>query len=140
MQLSTGFSQWDTPTDAAPVGGTPATDRDHPYGGPPGPDQIITHPDGSQTIKHSDGSMEPVLPMGAAQPPQSQAASRGVGGPGAGGDGERGLGVRWTLFLFVPAAHLQRLPLLVLPSVLFSVLPPVLPPPSPARKLELSYR
>ncbi len=43
VQLSTGLSQWDTPTDAAPVGGTPATDREHPYGGPPGPDQLITH-------------------------------------------------------------------------------------------------
>jgi hypothetical protein len=80
VQLSTGVSQWDTPTEAAPVGGTPGQNVEHPYG-VPGQPQIITHPDGSQTIKHADGSMEPVMPPGDG--------TRGVDGPA----GDRGLGV-----------------------------------------------
>ncbi len=83
VQLSTGLSQWDTPTDAAPVGGTtPATDREHPYGRPGAGDQLITHPDGSQTIKYSDGSMEPVMP------PAASAAARGDGARGMPGEAE----------------------------------------------------
>jgi hypothetical protein len=86
VQLSTGVSQWDTPTDAAPVGGTPSQGAEHPYGQPPpgsdGQPQVITHPDGSQTIKHPDGRMEPVTP--------GQEGTRGgVDGPA----GERGIGV-----------------------------------------------
>ncbi|KAI1492861.1 hypothetical protein F5X96DRAFT_667378 [Biscogniauxia mediterranea] len=78
VQLSTGVSQWETPTQAAP-GGTPAQVSEHPYG-VPGRRELITHPDGSQTLRHPDGRMEPVLPVDG---------SRGVpGGP----DGERGFG------------------------------------------------
>jgi hypothetical protein len=78
VQLSTGVSQWDTPTEAAPVGGTPAQPVEHPYG-VPGQPQLITHPDGSQTVKHADGTMEPILPDEA----------RNIDGP----TGERGIGV-----------------------------------------------
>ncbi|KAI1269590.1 hypothetical protein F5Y18DRAFT_104081 [Xylariaceae sp. FL1019] len=77
VQLSTGVSQWEIPTDAAP-GGTPAQHAEHPYG-VPGRHELITHPDGTQTIKHEDGRMEPIMP------PDS---SRGMGGP----TGERGFG------------------------------------------------
>jgi hypothetical protein len=83
VQLSTGVSQWDTPTDAAPVGGTPAQAVEHPFGGPPGQPQLITHPDGTQTVRHADGTMEPVLP---------DDGSRGL----EGSTGDRGLGVRVT--------------------------------------------
>lgn len=76
VQLSTGVSQWELPTEA--VLGTPAQQAEHPYGTPPQP-QIITHPDGSQTVKHADGTMEPVMPDG----------SRGGDGP----SGNRGIGV-----------------------------------------------
>lgn len=82
VQLSTGVSQWDTPTDAAPVGGgTPAAGTDHPYGVPV-QSEVITHPDGSQTVKYPDGRLEPVLPAGAD-------GTRGIGGGGT----DRGLGV-----------------------------------------------
>lgn len=83
VQLSTGVSQWDTPTESAPTGlDTPAPPSEHPYGAPgPGGAQIITHPDGTRTVKHPDGTMEPILP---GQEP----GTRGVGGPG-----DRGLGV-----------------------------------------------
>ncbi|KAI1368909.1 hypothetical protein F5Y08DRAFT_206861 [Xylaria arbuscula] len=77
VQLSTGVSQWEIPTDAAP-GGTPAQSSDHPYG-VPGPREVITHPDGTQTLKHPDGRMEPILP------PES---SRSLDGP----TGDRGFG------------------------------------------------
>ncbi|KAJ8129517.1 hypothetical protein O1611_g4115 [Lasiodiplodia mahajangana] len=77
VQLSTGVSQWETPTDAAP-GGTPAQSNEHPYG-VPGPREVITHPDGTQTLKHPDGRMEPILP------PET---SRGLDGP----TGDRGFG------------------------------------------------
>ncbi|KAI1506623.1 hypothetical protein F5X99DRAFT_11196 [Biscogniauxia marginata] len=78
VQLSTGVSQWDTPTQAAP-GGTPAQVSEHPYG-VPGRQELITHPDGSQTVRYPDGRMEPILPLDG---------SRGApGGP----DGERGFG------------------------------------------------
>lgn len=83
VQLSTGVSQWETPTDAAPVGGgTPAHAVEHPYGTPGGQPQVITHPDGTQTVKHPDGTMEPILPPGAD-------GTRGVDGP----TGDRGIGV-----------------------------------------------
>jgi hypothetical protein len=84
VQLSTGVSQWDVPTDAAPTGSTPAPPAgDHPYGVPP-QQELITHPDGSQTVRHPDGSLEPV------NPPMPQDGSRGLGdGP----SGDRGLGV-----------------------------------------------
>ena len=45
VQLATGISQWETPTEAALVGGggdTPAPGGEHPYGAPP--PQLITHP------------------------------------------------------------------------------------------------
>lgn len=79
VQLSTGVSQWEIPTDAAPVGGTPAHNVEHPYG-VPGQPQLITHPDGTQTVKHADGTMEPILPSGDG--------TRGMGG---GATGDRGL-------------------------------------------------
>lgn len=83
VQLSTGVSQWDVPTDAAPVGGTPASTNEHPYG-VPGQRQLITHPDGTQTVKHPDGSLEPVMPNEAG-------GTRGIDSDGPNGD--RGLGV-----------------------------------------------
>ncbi|KAI7783230.1 WW domain-containing protein [Diaporthe eres] len=83
VQLSTGVSQWDVPTDAAPVGGgTPASTNEHPYG-VPGQRQLITHPDGTQTVKHPDGSLEPVMPNEAG-------GTRGIDSDGPAGD--RGLG------------------------------------------------
>ena len=75
VQLSTGASQWDQPTEA--VQSTPAQRSEHPFGTPGS--HIITHPDGSQTMKHADGTMEPVMSDG----------SRGVDGP----SGDRGIGV-----------------------------------------------
>ncbi|KAM0652800.1 hypothetical protein ACHAO3_002095 [Verticillium nonalfalfae] len=80
VQLSTGVSQWDTPTDAAPTG-TPAPGVEHPYG-IPRQQELITHPDGSQTVRHVDGSMEPV------NPPMPPDGTRGIGGQ----TGDRGLG------------------------------------------------
>lgn len=78
VQLATGVSQWDIPTEAAKTGSTPAQQEDHPYGVPP--PEIITHPDGSQTVKHADGRLEPIMADG----------SRGMGdGP----SGDRGIGV-----------------------------------------------
>lgn len=87
VQLSTGASQWETPTESAPVGGTPAG-VDHPFG-PPGQSQVITHADGTQTVKHADGSLEPILPPGDG--------SRGIDGP----TGDRGLGVSYILISFL---------------------------------------
>lgn len=85
VQLSTGQSQWAVPTEPAP-GGTPAGASDHPYGGPPGSQpEVITHQDGSQTVKHADGTMEPVMPTDG---------SRGFGdGP----TGQRGGGLGVSL-------------------------------------------
>jgi hypothetical protein len=63
VQLSTGASQWETPTHAAPTGPTPqATPQgglEHPYG-TPGQQQldVVTNPDGSQSIRHPDGTLE----------------------------------------------------------------------------------
>ena len=69
VQLSTGASQWDTPTAAAPTGPTPnATPQgtEHPYGTPGQQSQnleeeprVITNPDGSQSLKYADGRTEP---------------------------------------------------------------------------------
>lgn len=95
VQLSTGVSQWDTPTDAAPVGGgTPTPSHagtDHPFGMPNGGTKddngaptYITHPDGTQTIRHADGRMEPVMPTEDGTP-----GTRGMDGP----SGDRGIGV-----------------------------------------------
>jgi hypothetical protein len=83
VQISTGVSQWETPTEPAP-GGTPANTSEHPYGVPTGARaEVITHPDGSQTVKHADGRMEPILPSdGSRGPPGSDGPS-----------GERGFGV-----------------------------------------------
>lgn len=80
VQLATGVSQWEVPTQAVQTGNTPGQQVEHPYGTPPQP-QLITHPDGSQTVKHSDGSLEPIMADGA----------RGGDGP----NGDRGLGVSW---------------------------------------------
>ncbi|GJD01912.1 WW domain-containing protein [Colletotrichum higginsianum] len=82
VQLSTGVSQWETPTDAAPTGATPAQPSDHPYGVPQ--PEVITHPDGSQTVRHADGTLEPVNP---SLPPDTT-STRGIDGP----SGDRGLG------------------------------------------------
>lgn len=64
VQLSTGASQWDTPTQAAPSGPTPqATPQgglEHPYGTPGQQDlDIVNNADGSQSIRHPDGTLEP---------------------------------------------------------------------------------
>lgn len=78
VQLATGASQWDIPTEAVQTGNTPLQPVEHPYGTPQ--PELITHPDGSQTVKHADGTLEPILPDG----------SRGVEGQ----TGDRGIGVR----------------------------------------------
>ncbi|PWI73817.1 signaling related protein [Purpureocillium lilacinum] len=90
VQLATGVSQWEVPTQAVhQTGNTPAHESsEHPYGQPPPgsapgsvpprPPELITHPDGSQTVKHPDGTMEPIMADG----------SRGLDGP----NGDRGLG------------------------------------------------
>ena len=94
VQLATGVSQWETPTQAAP-GGTPAQGAEHPYG-VPGQQELITHPDGTQTVKHPDGRLEPILP---------EDASRAVNGP----TGERGIGVsRLPLTAFTTVFNLKR--------------------------------
>lgn len=77
VQLATGASQWEIPTQAAKTGSTPGQAVEHPYGAPP--PELITHPDGSQTVKHPDGTMEPIMADG----------TRGVDGQA----GDRGLGV-----------------------------------------------
>lgn len=65
VQLSTGVSQWDTPTKPAPTGGTPSATpqgAEHPYGMPAEQAQdldIVTNADGSQSIRHPDGTLEP---------------------------------------------------------------------------------
>lgn len=66
VQLSTGTSQWDIPTHAAPVGATPVG-SEHPFGTP-----------GSQAnqLKMEDGDAQ---------------GTRGMGGNGQ--DGERGMGM-----------------------------------------------
>jgi hypothetical protein len=113
VQLSTGASQWETPTDAAPVGtppaSTPASRVDHPYGvpgsngnGSAAPAEIIVHPDGSQTARYPDGRLEPVNPRedgttldGTTLDGTTLDGTRGIGGGvgGGAGDGERSLGV-----------------------------------------------
>ncbi|PTB38624.1 hypothetical protein M441DRAFT_49016 [Trichoderma asperellum CBS 433.97] len=47
IQLSTGVSQWEIPTQAP---------------------ELITHPDGLQTVKRVDGMIEPILPDGMDGP------------------------------------------------------------------------
>ena len=101
VQLSTGASQWETPTEAAPVGGgTPAARNEHPYGVPHnvgghGGAEIIVHPDGSQTARYPDGRLEPVHPREDAFPAEG---TRGMGG----GSSDRGLGV---CFFLASAVH-----------------------------------
>ena len=63
VQLSTGASQWNTPTQAAPTGPTPqATPQgglEHPYGTPGQQDlDVVNNADGSQSIRHPDGTLE----------------------------------------------------------------------------------
>ncbi|KAH8165932.1 hypothetical protein CIB48_g2332 [Xylaria polymorpha] len=77
VQLSTGVSQWEVPTVAAP-GGTPAHSNEHPYG-VPGPREVITHPDGTQTLKHPDGRMEPILPPESSRSLDGLTGDRGFG-------------------------------------------------------------
>ena len=79
------------------TGNTPAPRADHPYGAPhhvgvpgqggTGP-EVITHPDGSQTVRHADGTMEPIMPDG------TRAGSTGP-------NGERGLGVSFPPLLIL---------------------------------------
>lgn len=66
VQLSSGVSQWETPTQAAPTvptpGATPQQHVEHPYGHPnnqPRDLDIITNADGTQSIRHPDGRLEP---------------------------------------------------------------------------------
>uniref|UniRef100_A0A8H7NDV8 WW domain-containing protein n=1 Tax=Bionectria ochroleuca TaxID=29856 RepID=A0A8H7NDV8_BIOOC len=77
VQLSTGVSQWEIPTQAVQTGNTPAQQTEHPYGTPQ--PEVITHPDGSQTIRHSDGTMEPILPPGLNAPGNGPTGDRGLG-------------------------------------------------------------
>jgi hypothetical protein len=95
VQLSTGASQWETPTEAAPVGSgaTPGPHLDHPYGvpGAKGKAEIIVHPDGSQTARYPDGRLEPVNPR---EDGTTVDGTRGIEGE----TGDRGLGVRIGLF------------------------------------------
>ena len=93
VQLSTGVSQWDVPTEAAKTGNTPGQAIEHPYGTPQ--PELITHPDGSQTVKHADGTMEPIMADG----------SRGVEGP----NGERGIGVSDTTETLPPSSAMFEL-------------------------------
>jgi hypothetical protein len=81
VQLSTGRSQWELPTEASDTS-TPGAEVPHPFGMPPPPPEIITHADGSQTMKHADGRMEPILSS-------EDSARVGVDGP----TGDRGLTV-----------------------------------------------
>lgn len=76
VQLATGVSQWEIPTEAAKSGTTPAQ-REDPYGPPP--PELITHPDGSQTVKHADGTMEPIMPDGSRGGPDGPTGDRGLG-------------------------------------------------------------
>ena len=87
VQLSTGVSQWEIPTEAAKSGSTPAQ-RDDPYGAPP--PELITHPDGSQTVKHADGTMEPIMPDGSRGGPDGPTGDRGLGVSFAGEDDASG--------------------------------------------------
>ena len=74
VQLSTGASQWETPTHAAPTGPTPqATPQgiEHPYGTPGQQEgEILDNQDGTRSVRYADGRVEPL-----------------------GADGERGFGV-----------------------------------------------
>ncbi|KAK8087268.1 hypothetical protein PG994_002242 [Apiospora phragmitis] len=113
------IAQWDgsmgDPSQAAP-GGTPAPHGDHPYGAPGARPELITHPDGTQTVKHPDGRMEPVLPPEGARALESgPTGERGFGtfatnalmnqlsgkphGGSGGGSGSNGLGGLASQFL-----------------------------------------
>ncbi|TAQ88605.1 hypothetical protein B7494_g3043 [Chlorociboria aeruginascens] len=62
VQIATGSSQWDVPTEQALGGRTPQDTpqaAEYPYGTPQQELNIITNADGSQSIKHPDGTMEP---------------------------------------------------------------------------------
>ncbi|KAJ4306987.1 hypothetical protein N0V88_000361 [Collariella sp. IMI 366227] len=73
VELGTGSSQWDPPTEPALAGsGTPVGHADHPYKVPGSDAQIITHPDGTKTARYPDGRLEPVDP--------SPDGTRGAGG------------------------------------------------------------
>lgn len=82
VQLSTGVSQWEIPTQAVQTGNTPAQPGEHPYGTPQQP-EVITHPDGSQTLRHADGTMEPVMApgMNATNGPTGERGGLGVCAP-----------------------------------------------------------
>jgi hypothetical protein len=84
VQLSTGASQWDTPTHAAPTGPTPQPTPqgvEHPYGTPgqesglTGREEILENGDGTRSVRFEDGRVEQIPP-----------------------DGDRGLGVSWFRF------------------------------------------
>jgi hypothetical protein len=78
VQLSTGASQWETPTHPAPTGPTPQVTPEagleHLYG-TPAQDEVVEGRDGTRCVRYADGSVEP---LGAA-------------------DGERGLGVGFAV-------------------------------------------
>ncbi|KAI0124837.1 WW domain-containing protein [Xylariales sp. AK1849] len=77
VSISTGASQWETPSQAAP-GGTPAQGHEHPYG-VPGQQEVITHPDGTQTVKYADGRLEPLLSPDASRGLEGETGERGFG-------------------------------------------------------------
>jgi hypothetical protein len=84
VQLATGVSQWEVPTQPVQTGNTPANNGD-PYAPPgsrPGQNgtgELITHPDGSQTVKHPDGTMEPIMGDGTRGGPDGPTGDRGMG-------------------------------------------------------------
>lgn len=67
VQLSTGASQWETPTHPAPTGPTPqATPQgiEHPYGTPGQQGdmegEVVNNADGTRSIRFPDGRVEPL--------------------------------------------------------------------------------
>jgi hypothetical protein len=66
VQLSTGASQWDTPTHPAPTGPTPqATPQggvEHPYGTPAGADGQIPA-DGDRSLSGNIGVCVSIFPL-----------------------------------------------------------------------------
>jgi len=96
VQLRTGQSQWEMPTEMADSN-TPFANAPHPFGKPPVTPELIVHPDGSQTIRHADGQLDPILsPEARALSGVDESAApvdRGLGQADRGG----GLAVRVRL-------------------------------------------
>lgn len=82
VAISTGASQWEVPAEPAVV--TPAQSSEHPYGIPApatsGQPELITHPDGTQTVRYADGKMEPVPPGSSVPVSSGPTGDRAFGG------------------------------------------------------------